>query len=255
MTKQRKTILNYLGYILIAFVAFNAVWYVLAVILQLKTLPTPFEVYSSYSVALENGILGHVWASLRRILISIGISLIIALSLGLWMGHDRKANRFFGPLVYFSYPIPKLALLPIIMVLFSLGETSKIIIVVLIVVFQLIITIRDAVRNIPSEDYDVLVSLGASSWQKMRHITFPAILPELFSSLRVALGIATSALFFIETFGTDKGLGFYITDMQMRVDYPQMYFGIFVLSMLGFALFIIVDLLDTLFCKWKNAKL
>lgn len=252
MTKRRKYIFNYFGYIVGGFILFNIIWYILAVWLQLKALPLPTEVYAGYSNAFENGILDHSFASLRRIAYSIGISLGIALVLGLWMGYNKRANKLLAPMIYFSYPIPKLALLPIIMTLFDLGETSKIIIVVLIVVFQLIITIRDAVKNIPKESYYVLISFGASSLQKMRHITLPAILPEMFSSLRVALGIATSALFFIETFGTDKGLGFYITDSQMRVDYVQMYFGIIVLSLIGFILFLIVDLLDNIFCKWKK---
>ncbi|MDR3059566.1 MAG: ABC transporter permease [Dysgonomonas sp.] len=252
MTKRRKYIFNYFGYIVGGFVLFNITWYILAAWLQLKALPLPTEVYAGYSKAFENGILDHSFASLRRIAYSIGISLGIALVLGLWMGYNKRANKLLGPMIYFSYPIPKLALLPIIMTLFDLGETSKIIIVVLIIVFQLIITIRDAVKNISKESYYVLISFGASSLQKMRHITLPAILPEMFSSLRVALGIATSALFFIETFGTDKGLGFYITDSQMRVDYIQMYFGIIVLSLIGFVLFLIVDLLDNIFCRWKN---
>lgn len=252
MTKRRKYIFNYFGYIVGGFILFNIIWYILAVWLQLKALPLPTEVYAGYSNAFENGILDHSFASLRRIAYSIGISLGIALVLGLWMGYNKRANKLLAPMIYFSYPIPKLALLPIIMTLFDLGETSKIIIVVLIVVFQLIITIRDAVKNIPKESYYVLISFGANSLQKMRHITLPAILPEMYSSLRVALGIATSALFFIETFGTDKGLGFYITDSQMRVDYVQMYFGIIVLSLIGFILFLIVDLLDNIFCKWKK---
>lgn len=252
MTKRRKYIFNYFGYIVGGFVLFNIIWFILAMWLQLKALPLPTEVYAGYSKAFENGILDHSFASLRRIAYSIGISLGIALVLGLWMGYNKRANKLLGPMIYFSYPIPKLALLPIIMTLFDLGETSKIIIVVLIIVFQLIITIRDAVKNISKESYYVLISFGASSLQKMRHITLPAILPEMFSSLRVALGIATSALFFIETFGTDKGLGFYITDSQMRVDYIQMYFGIIVLSLIGFILFLIVDLLDNIFCRWKN---
>lgn len=253
MTKQKRLIFNYFGYIIGGFILFNIIWFILAEWLQLKALPSPVDVYSAYPKAFDNGIIAHSLASLRRIAISIGISLGIALILGLWMGYNKRANKLLGPMIYFSYPIPKLALLPIIMTLFDLGETSKIIIVVLIIVFQLIITIRDAVRNISRENYYVLISFGATSLQKMRHITIPTILPETFSSLRVALGIATSALFFIETFGTDKGLGFYITDSQMRVDYAQMYFGIIVLSLIGFALFLIVDLMDRIFCKWKSA--
>lgn len=252
MNKQRKYIFNYFGYIIGGFILFNIIWYILSEWLQLKALPSPIDVYTDYPKAIGSGIVDHSLASLRRIVISICISLGIALILGLWMGYNKRANKLLGPMIYFSYPIPKLALLPIIMTLFNLGETSKIIIVVLIIVFQLIITIRDAVRNISRENYYVLISFGATSLQKMRHITLPAILPETFSSLRVALGIVTSALFFIETFGTDKGLGFYITDSQMRVDYNQMYFGIIVLSLIGFILFLIIDLLDRIFCRWKR---
>ncbi|MDR2956323.1 MAG: ABC transporter permease [Prevotella sp.] len=252
MKKSRKYIFNYFSYIIGGFILFNIIWYLLAEWLQLKALPSPIDVYSTYQKALDNGIMEHSLASLQRIAISIGISLGIALILGLWMGYNKRVNKLLGPMIYFSYPIPKLALLPIIMALFDLGEASKIIIVVLIIVFQLIITIRDAVRNISKENYYVLISYGATSLQKMRHITIPAILPEIFSSLRVALGIATSALFFIETFGTDKGLGYYIMDSQNRIDYNQMYFGIIVLSLIGFLLFLMVDLLDRIFCKWKN---
>lgn len=251
MTRQQHRRFNYLTYIVGGFIVLNVVWYLAFIILDIKALPSPFDVYSSYPTAIEDGIFTHSLASLRRIAISLGISLLIAITLGLWMGYKPKVNRVLSPMIYFSYPIPKLALLPIIMVLFDIGETSKIIVVVLIVVFQLIITIRDAVTNIPHEHYHVLTSFGASGLQKMRYITLPAILPELLSSLRVALGIITSALFFIETFGTDEGLGYYITDAQNKVNYLQMYFGIIVLSLIGFVLFLIIDLIDSIVCSWK----
>lgn len=251
MNKNTKRIIYYFAYIIGGFVVFHLLWYTIAYWLDIKALPLPSDVYAGYAKAIDNDILIHSLASLQRILISIGISLVIAITLGLSMGYNKKINKLLGSMVYFSYPIPKLALLPVIMVLFDLGEVSKILIIVLIIVFQLIITIRDAVRSIPNENYHLLSSLGASGLQKMKHITIPAILPETFSSLRVSLGIATSALFFIETFGTDKGLGYYITDAQMRIDYTQMYFGIIVLSFIGFGLFLLVDLLDRVCCKWK----
>ena len=253
MTRKTKRALNYISYISIGFILINTIWYVAAMWLDMKALPSPVDVYSAYPKALDNDLVAHSVASLQRILVSIGISLFIALGLGLLMGYSRRANRLLGPMVYFSYPIPKLALLPIIMVLFDIGETSKIIIVILIVVFQMIITVRDAVRNISQENYHVLTSFGATGMQKMRFITLPAILPDILSSLRVALGIATSALFFIETFGTDKGLGYYITDSLNKVDYIQMYFGILILSMIGFVLFLIIDLIVNLTCSWKDS--
>ncbi|NDW09570.1 ABC transporter permease [Dysgonomonas sp. 520] len=252
MEKKRKKIISYIGFLVLGFVLFNLVWWICAEIFQMKALPKPPDVYAAYADALDNGIGEHALASLRRICLGILISLAIALVLGLVMGRNKVVNKILSPLIYFTYPVPKLALLPIVMVIFGIGETSKILIIVLIIVFQLTISIRDAVRNIPKEDYDVLISIKASRWQQMRHITMPAILPEVFSSLRVSSGIAISALFFTEIFGTDKGLGFYINDSWNRIDYIQMYFGIFMLSMVGLLIFLLLDLLDTWICRWKK---
>ena len=249
---NKRGVFGNIVYILGGFVLFNVVWYICAVLLQLKALPSPFEVYAGFSKAVDRGILIHLLSSLQRIGIGLLISLIIAVIAGISMGFNKKVNKLFGPLLYFTYPIPKLALLPIVMILFGVGESSKIIIIVLIIVFQLILSIRDAVVGIPKDDYGVLTSLGASNFDKMRYITFPAVLPDILSSLRVSLGIAMSALFFTETFGTDKGLGFYITDSWMRLDYIQMYFGIFMLSLAGFLIFLLLDAAENYFCKWKK---
>lgn len=244
--------LNYVFYIILGFVLFNLLWYILSEWLQLKALPSPFEVYQDYEKAFKNKILDHTTASLYRVFIGLSISLLLALIIGVLMGSYKKVNRLLGPILYFSYPIPKLALLPVVMILFGIGETSKIIIIVLIIIFQLIINIRDGIQNINREKFDMLTSLNASAFQKLRHITLPAVLPEIFSSLRVALGISMSALFFTETYGTDKGLGFYITDSWMRIDYTQMYFGICALSLVGFFIFFLIDLLEGVACRWKR---
>lgn len=252
MIKKREKTFNYLIFILAGFVLFNVIWLVCAKTLQLKALPLPQDVYMAFPQALENGIGDHLLSSLRRVVIGLAISSGLALVVGIVMGYSKIANRVLGPLLYFTYPVPKLALLPIVMILFGIGETSKIVIIVLIIVFQLILSVRDAVTAIPKEDYAVLTSLRASAFNQMKHITFPAVLPAFLSALRVSVGIAMSALFFTETFGTDKGLGFYITDSWMRIDYIQMYFGIFILSLSGFLLFLLFDMIENISCKWKN---
>jgi len=252
MSNKKKRTFGYLIYILAGFILFNILWHICALLLQMKALPEPLEVYKAFPQALANGVSDHFTHSFRRTISGLAIASVIALITGIIMGYNKTANKILGPLLYFTYPVPKLALLPIVMVLFGIGETSKIIIIVLIIVFQLILSIRDGVIAIPKEDYAVLTSLRASDLNKMRHITFPAILPAFLSSLRVSVGIAVSALFFTETFGTDKGLGFYITDSWMRLDYIQMYLGIFLLSLSGFILFLLLDVIENIACKWKN---
>lgn len=252
MKSFTKDMIRYAGFLLLGIGLFTMIWYLLSISLDIKALPSPFAVYTAYPEASENGIGEHILTSLRRIVIGLGVSLFLAIIIGILMGYNKRINKVLSPLVYFSYPLPKLAILPVIMIIFGIGDLSKIIIIVLIIVFQLTINIRDAVRNIPKENYDILTSIQASSFQKIRHITLPAILPEIFSSLRVALGIAMSALFFTETFGTDKGLGFYITDSWMRIDYIQMFFGIVTLSVLGLIIFIILDIVNQWACKWQR---
>lgn len=194
----------------------------------------------------------HLAASLERILLGLIISIVFGVATGIVMARSKKLNSILSPLVYFTYPIPKLALLPIVMLLAGIGEISKITMIVLILVFQVIISTRDAVNNIPKENYNVLISLGASQTQIFKKIIFPAILPDLFTTLRIALGIAISVLFFTETYGTDKGMGYFIVDAWMRINYLDMYAGIAFLSIMGFLLFFLIDLADAVFCKWNK---
>ncbi|MDR2401520.1 MAG: ABC transporter permease [Deferribacteraceae bacterium] len=218
----------------------------------MRVLPSPITVCLSYKKAFGAGILMHAAASAFRTAAGIFSALIIGSVIGLLMGYNRSVNRILSPIVYLSYPVPKLALLPIVMLFFGIDDLSKIIMIVLIIVFQLIVSIRDAAVSVPKESYDLLVSLKAASFDKVRHITVPAVLPAVFSTLRVSAGTAISVLMVAETFGTDRGLGFYIIDSWMRADYVQMYFGILILSLIGFVIFITLDFMEYKICRWKN---
>lgn len=233
---------------------FNLLWWIAAVIFQNKALPNPIEVYKVMPETIASGMGAHVWASLRRVLVGTVIALFFGVCGGLLTALSKKANQILEPLLYLSYPVPKLALLPIIMIIFGIGETTKIVMIVLIIVFQLMISIRDAIRRIPKENYFVLSSLGATHVQYVRHVVIPGTLPDVFSALRVTVGIAISVLFVTETFGTDKGLGFFIVDAWMRLNYLTMYAGIVAISIIGFLLFLVIDVLDEIFCKWNKLQ-
>lgn len=168
------------------------------------------------------------------------------------MAYSKTWNKILNPLVYFTYPIPKTALLPIVMLLYGLGDKSKIIIIVLILVFQIIVAVRDAALNIPYETYNPIRSLGASKLQIFSHITLPAILPELLTTLRLSIGTALSILFFAEGYGTKYGIGYYILDAWSRISYLEMYTGIIILGLLGFVLFMLIDILEESLFKWKS---
>lgn len=250
--KRKYRIPHTLQLLFVGVFAFNVLWWIAAILFQNKALPNPISVYEIMPETLSKGMSEHAWASLRRVVVGTSIALLLGMIGGMLTAMSRRSNRVLEPLLYLSYPVPKLALLPIVMLIFGIDETAKIVMIVLIIVFQLMISIRDAVRRIPKENFFVLSSLGASKLQHIVHIIIPGILPEIFSALRVTLGIAISVLFITETFGTDKGLGFFIVDAWMRLDYLTMYVGIVTISIIGFLLFLLIDLADNVFCRWNK---
>lgn len=246
--KARKKIKLFLQ----GFLIFNILWYILAVVINMRVLPKPTDIYLNLNNLYGDKLYLHVLVSLYRVSFGLIIALILGVSIGLIMAYSNSWNKILNPLVYFTYPIPKTALLPVVMLLFGLGDSSKIIIIVLILVFQIIVAVRDAVTNIPSETYNPIKSLGASKLQIFLHITLPAILPELLTNLRLSIGTALSILFFTEGYGTQYGIGYYILDAWTRIDYTSMYAGILIISLLGFLLFILIDILEEKICKWKG---
>ena len=186
--------------------------------------------------------------------IALGLSLAVAVGypIGILMGYFPRVNRILAPMLYLAYPIPKIALLPVVMLLFGVGEAGKILLIFLIIVFQVVVAVRDATAGIPAATYEPLRVLGASFWQMVRHIVLPASLPKFITAVRIAMATAISVLFFTETFGTRYGIGYYIMDAWLRVNYLDMYAGIAVLSTIGLLLFALLDAAEHVFCRWKN---
>lgn len=240
--------------VLNGFVVFTILWYIASIFVDSSALPSPFKIYANLP-RLINATMGiHILASLKRLFIAMTISLVIGLVVGTLMGRFEKVNKVLFPLVYFTYPIPKTALLPVIMILFGLGDSSKITLIVLITVFQFIVAVRDAVMNVDKEFYMPLRSLGATDIQMLRHITMYAILPSLLTNIRVSVGTALSILFFAENYGTKYGIGYYIQDAWGRIDYVSMYAGILIISFIGFVLFLGIDALEEKLCSWQNVE-
>ena len=228
------------------------VWWAVALLVELPIIPTPDKVLTKLGHVFFEAIAIHSAYSLWRIAAGLFLAVLIGYPLGLVMGYFKQADRFLAPLVYLTYPIPKIALLPILMLLTGVGEWSKILMIFLIIVFQVAIALRDGIRAIPEETYYPLYSLGASFWQLFRHVIFLASLPKFLTAIRVAMATAVSVLFFTETFGTQYGMGYYIMDAWLRVNYLEMYAGIVVLSLLGLLLFGILDLLEYLTCRLQK---
>lgn len=227
-------------------------WKAIALLMQRPIVPAPDLVAMKLVQVFAESIAVHAAWSLWRIAAGLVLAVLAGFPLGVLMGYFPKADRYLAPLVYLTYPIPKIALLPILMLLAGVGEMSKIVMIFLIIVFQVVIAVRDGIRTIPVEAYYPLYSLGASFWQVFREVIFPAALPKFITAVRVAMATAISVLFFTETFGTQYGMGYYIMDAWLRVNYLEMYAGIVVLSFLGLFLFGFIDFVESRSCRWQK---
>lgn len=244
--------LHHLARLLLVFLCMNVVWYIAYLLMNHPILPSPLAVYNAMAHLEAKDLWLNISYSLFRIFAGVIIALIVGLLIGLLMGRSQVWNKLLDPVVYLTYPVPKIALLPVVMLFFGLGEVSKILMIMLILLFQVIISVRDGVKAIPDSTYDVLTSIGASTAQKFWNVTLPGALSVILSTIRISLGTAISVLFFTEIYGTEHGMGFFIMDAWLRLDYPEMYAGIMLFSLVGFVLFLLVDVLDYRFMKWRN---
>ena len=226
-------------------------WEILALLVESPALPPPTAALPAF-VELFDEILPHILISSWRVLAALALGSVLAVPLGLALGRSPRADAVAAPIVFLSYPVPKVVFLPVLMLLLGLGSLSKITLITLIIFFQILVTARDAARSIPSASVLSVRSLGADSMQVFRHVVFPAALPDIFTALRIGSGTAVAVLFLAEATAGTSGLGWYIVDAWGRIDYEAMFAGILGMALLGVALYELLELLEASMCRWTR---
>lgn len=247
MKRITRLALSYSATILAVFL----IWKGLAVLLSRNVLPAPESVAQAFLSALFTAEFWHHFsASAFRAGMAMIIGWGVAFPLGLLMGSTPKVDEFLSPFVTMTYPIPKVVILPVVLLLFGLGDLSKILIISLILGYQVLVATRDGVRGIQPQHLDSIRSLGAGRWQLFREGYFPAALPHGFTALRLNSGVSVAVLFFVESFATTEGLGYLIMDAWGQMDFNAMFVGIFGMSLLGVILNEGSNFLEKISCPW-----
>lgn len=228
-------------------------WAALAAAVNSPALPGPISALTEFATSFAEHIAANLLVSAWRVVIAMVIGTVLGVPLGLWLGRSPRADAVFAPLVFLSYPVPKVVFLPVIFVLLGLGDLSKIALITIIVFFQILVTSRDAARAIPAASVLSVRSLGASRAQVFRHVVLPAALPEIFTALRIGTGTAVAVLFLAESIAGNNGLGYYIVDSWARIDYNAMFAGILGMALLGVLLYEALELAEARLCRWTRA--
>jgi NitT/TauT family transport system permease protein len=224
-------------------------WWLLSLALHSPTFPDPLATFQAL-LRRDNGILTHFLVSTRRILVALALALVLGVPFGLYLGRHQGVDAVVAPFLYLTYPLPKIVLLPVVMVLFGLGDASRVSLIVLTVTYQILVTTRDAARALPATAFYSIRSLGASEWDFYKHVLLPYVLPKVFTALRISSGTAIAVLFFAESFATNSGLGYLIMDAWGRTAYPVMFAAIMAMSGLGLALYLGFEAAERHFCRW-----
>ena len=201
----------------------------------------------------DGALLAHAAASAWRVLLGLGLSIVVAVPVAGLFARFPRLDRFAAPLLYLAYPIPKVVFLPVLMLLLGLGDASKIALIFLIVVFQAIVSLRDAFKSLDERAFQAVRAFGGGRRDLLRHVIVPASLPALLSAIRLSVGTAIAVLFLAESFASENGMGYFIMDAWSRVAYADLHCGVVALSVLGLGLFATVDLAERLFCPWISA--
>jgi ABC-type nitrate/sulfonate/bicarbonate transport system permease component len=239
-----------LGYVW-AIAALLAGWWLVALAVGSPALPGPVIALSTFVMRWPD-IWPHILISAARVLAAMAIGTGLAVPLGLVLGRSPRADAIAAPVIFLTYPIPKVVFLPVLMILWGLGNLPKVTLIAIIVFFQILVTARDAAKAVPEGSVLSVRSLGATRLDIYRHVIVPASLPDIFTALRIGTGTAIAVLFLAETIAGTDGIGYYIGDAWGRIDYPAMFAGIVGMALLGVVLYEALDALETAMTRWRR---
>ena len=238
--------------ILTALIVLVMIWQALALALRTPILPSPFTVaLTLWNETLRGPLPQHFLASLWRVMASLLLSIALAAPAGLVLGQSPFLNRLFSPIIYLTYPIPKVVLVPLVLLFLGVGDLAKIVIIFLILFFQILVLVRDQAAALRPELIQSVRSLGAGRRALFRFVYLPASLPAILTGVRQSIGTAVAVLYVAELVATRYGLGYYIYYQgSTLLNYPAMYAGIVAMSLLGALLYFTIDWLEKILCPW-----
>ncbi|QIN80876.1 ABC transporter permease subunit [Rubrobacter marinus] len=222
-------------------------------LLDARFFPAPTSIASTFVSLLQTGeLVFNTWVSLQRLFFGFLLGGIPALALGVVMGLSRPVRAAVDPLISATYPIPKSAILPLILLIFGLGEASKIVMVAIGVFFPVVINTVAGVLEIDKIYHDVGKNYGASRWQVFRTVALPGAMPLIMTGVKLGVGMGLILIAIAEMVGAKSGLGFMIWNAWQTFAVETMYVGLVVIAVLGFLFSLLLNELERFIIPWKS---
>jgi len=223
-------------------------------------LPAPQQVlHQLITIASPQGFMDatlwqHLAASLGRILVALLAAVIIGIPVGIAMGLNEKVRAILDPLIEIYRPVPPLAYLPLMVIWFGIGETSKILLIYLAIFAPVALSAVAGVRSVEQVRIRAAQALGASHWQVLRFVVLPSALPEILTGIRIGLGVGWSTLVAAELIAATRGLGFMVQSAGEFLATDVVVAGISVIAIIAFGLELGLRALQRRLTPWHGVQ-
>ncbi|MGI9625044.1 MAG: ABC transporter permease [Acidimicrobiales bacterium] len=194
----------------------------------------------------------ELWVTLKEAFVGFAIAAVLGVAVGLMLGRFRRTSKIFGPFIVIINAMPKIAFLPLILVIYGVGEMSKIVLVVLISFFIVEVPTQSAVALVNPDLTMVARTMGASERQIFAKVTLPAILPAVMGGLRLAAIVAVQAAVFGEIFAARRGLGQRLITSANQLNYDVLFALVFVLALIALILNGLIGAAERYFLRWQT---
>jgi len=217
-----------------------------------RFVPAPSDIAVRFWQLTVSGELAlHTLATLWRVFAGFVIGAVPAIAIGLLMAMFRPVRIFFDPLIAALMPIPKVALMPLLLLAFGFGDASKIALVATAVFFPVIINTYAGAANIERIYWDVAKNFGASTYVMFTRVVFFGALPLIFAGLKIALAVSFVVLVAAEFVASKTGIGYLIWNSWELLQVDYMFVGIVVIGILGLITAVAFQEIERVFIPWK----
>jgi ABC-type nitrate/sulfonate/bicarbonate transport system permease component len=221
-------------------------------LIDVRFFPAPSAIIRKLIEMARSGELTeNVLISLQRIVLGFLLGGVPAIVIGIAMGIWRPIRALVDPLIVATYPIPKSSLLPLILLIFGLGEMSKVMMVAIGVFYPMAINATAGVLQINQIYLDVGKSFKASPWDTFRTIALPGALPFIMTGVKLGAGLALILIAVAEMVGAKSGIGYMIWSAWETFAVAKMYVGLFVIALIGFAISLLLNEIERWVIRWK----
>jgi NitT/TauT family transport system permease protein len=230
---RRRERVEKLGYLMASFSVVIAVWETSRAVglINPKLFPSVAAVLSAFVTMLENRTLqAHVAASLGRVMAGFVMGIVAAVVLGFLIGWFRTIRMLMDTVINFFRALPPIALIPLMIIFFGIGETSKIIVLTYASFFPALVVIYQSLVGLDPIYVRVGRTLGSTNMELFRKIILPQLVPHIITACRVSLGVCWATLVAAELIAAQKGIGAMMVEAQNFFQMPPLVLGIMLIG-------------------------